>query len=81
MLYNLDLTKFILLDQNHSNITNENLNTSVNVPEQRCNTNPISNNDSRAAAKPNGQQQLLKNAQSGVIFGESQQYKEHVSGG
>jgi hypothetical protein len=58
MSYNTDFTIIDLLDPNHYNLTNEDLNASADEPERRWNIHLISYNTFTARAKPNGQRQL-----------------------
>ncbi|KAF8520710.1 hypothetical protein BDD12DRAFT_811081 [Trichophaea hybrida] len=75
MSHNTHFTIIDLLDPNHYNLSNKDLNTSADELEHRWNINLISYDTLTARTKPNGQWQLTKRAWSFTTFEESHRYQ------
>ncbi|KAF8537453.1 hypothetical protein BDD12DRAFT_806924 [Trichophaea hybrida] len=75
MSHNTDFTIIDLLEPNHYNLTNEDLNASADEPERKWKIHLKSYNTLTARAKLNCQRQLTKCTWSVAIFDQSHRYK------
>jgi hypothetical protein len=81
MTHGTDIKLVNLLHGEHTNITHEDLNTSINEPETQWNTHLVSYDTLTSRAKPSSNGQLFYCTWSFGIYHESHRYKTRDSVG